>query len=216
MNAALSYPRNVGNKGWFNEPTATGAILGLAMLTSMSSGMVIGTGAEHTLNQRQQGNSLRVYAVPRHKIALGEVHRSPSDDLDLVKTVLKPAVSDLATSLGVSRQTVYNWLNGVTVTQENAISKLQDLALAAELLEQSGVTINATLLKRKFAKGKTLMQVVEAGESARDAALLLISIHKQEALQREQMAARFASRTKTPATADFDLPAAGEWSEGDA
>ncbi len=216
MDAALSYPRNVGNKGWFKEPTATGAILGLAMLTGMSSSYGMGTGAEHTLSQRQQGNALRVYVVSRHEFDPVEVQRSPSDDLELIRKVLKPAVSDLATSLGVSRQTVYNWLNGDAVTQANAISKLQDLAQAAEVLEQAGVTINATLLKRKFAKGKTLMQVVEAGESARDAALLLVDIHQREAVQREQMAARFANRAKTAATADFDLPPAGEHSEGDA
>lgn len=222
MNTALAYSSHRGRfeeptpsyGGWIHKPAATGAIL--VALTAMSSSAIIGTGAEHTLVQHQQGNSLRAYATPHYESASVEVHRSPSDDLEIVRAVLKPAVSDLATSLGVSRQTVYNWLNGDTVTQENAISRLRELAQAAEELEQAGITINATLLKRKFAKGKTLMQVVEAGESAREAALLLVQIHKRETAQREQMAARFASRAKTPATVDFDLPAAGEWSEGDA
>lgn len=57
------------------------------------------------------------------------------------------------------------------------------------------------------------MQVVESGGSAHDAALLLVDIHRRETAQREQMEARFAKRVKTSATADFDLPAAGEQSE---
>ncbi|HAU4885612.1 TPA: hypothetical protein F3L15_16525 [Aeromonas hydrophila] len=216
MSAVFSYPRNVGHKGWFNEPAATGAILGLAMLTGMSSSPVIGTGAELKFSPRQFGNSLRVYTSSRYDIAFVDESRSPNQDLELIKTVLKPAVSELAVSLGVSRQTVYNWLNGDAVTQAVAISKLQDLARAAETLEQAKIPINATLLKRKFAKGKTLMQVVEAGESAHDASLVLVAMHEREIAQRELMASRFASRAKTPVSEDFDLPSAGVQPEGDA
>ena len=116
----------------------------------------------------------------------------------------------------MSRQTVYNWLNGDAVTQENAIRKLRDLALAAEELEQAGVTINAALLKRKFFHGKTLMQVVQAGESVSDAAHLMVHIHQREAAQRERITAQFAHRKNTPATADFDLPEANDLSEDNA
>ena len=224
MSTALTYSPSRGRfnepipsyGGWFNEPAATGAMLGLAMLTAMSGSSIVGTGADHILSQPTTGNSIRVYAARNHEAALVDVHRSPSDDLEIVRTVLKPAVSDLAIALGVSRQTVYNWLNGDQVTQENAISKLRELAQAAEILEQGEVTISATLLKRKFAQGKTLMQVVETGGSVREAALLLVKINKQEAEQRALMAARFANRAKTAATADFDLPAAGGYSENDA
>ena len=55
-----------------------------------------------------------------------------------------------------------------------------------------------------------LMQVAQAGESARDAALMLIHIHRREAVQRERMNARFANRTKSTASADFDLPASND------
>ncbi|PTB27771.1 hypothetical protein C9I56_16280 [Paraburkholderia caribensis] len=114
-------------------------------------------------------------------------------------------MSDLATTLGVSRQSVYNWLNGEQVADENA-ARLQDLAQAADVLDHEGIAVNAALLKRKFANGRTLMQVAQAGESARDAALVLVQIHRRETAQRERMNARFADRAKTPATADFDLP----------
>ncbi|HMN94036.1 MAG TPA: hypothetical protein PKC60_12475 [Hydrogenophaga sp.] len=135
--------------------------------------------------------------------------RTPAEDLARIREVLKPAVSDLATTLGVSRQSVYNWLNGEPVADENAV-KLQDLAQAADVLDHEGLKINASLLKRKFANGRTLLQVAQAGESARHAALQLVHIHKQEAAQRERMALRFANRRKTAPSADFDLPSASD------
>ncbi|AYB67263.1 XRE family transcriptional regulator [Klebsiella pneumoniae] len=144
-----------------------------------------------------------------------EVYRAPVENLALIREVLKPAVSDLAVAFGVSRQTIYNWINGEQVAEANA-NKLADLAKATEILVNAGVTINATLLKRKFANGKTLMQVVQAGESAIDAANLMVNIHYKEKVQRDRITAKFAKRKNTPATADFDLPEANDLSEGDA
>jgi transcriptional regulator with XRE-family HTH domain len=131
--------------------------------------------------------------------------RSPIEDLVRIREVLKPAVSDLAGTLNVSRQSVYNWLNGEPVAEENA-AKLQDLARAADVLAHEGISVTPTLLKRKFAQGKTLLQVAQAGGSARDAAMRLAQIHKSEAAQRERINARFANRPKSRETADFDLP----------
>jgi transcriptional regulator with XRE-family HTH domain len=126
-----------------------------------------------------------------------------------IREVINPAISDLASTLGVSRQSVYNWLNGEPVAPENA-AKLHDLAQAADILAHEGLTVNAALLKRKFANGKTLMQVAQAGEPAREAALLLVKVHQLEVTQRERMNARFANRGKTSATADFDLPVSND------
>ncbi len=109
----------------------------------------------------------------------------------------------------MSRQSVYNWLKGEPVADENA-AKLQDLAEAADILAHEGLDINVALLKRKFANGRTLMQVAQAAESARGAALMLVAIHKREAVQRARVNARFANRAKTPASADFDLAASND------
>lgn len=213
MTLALDYSNSRG--GWGQMPLATGFLLGLAIISAAPGNHTHGTGADIIHHQHPQNNSLRAYASEANKAHVDST-RSPSDDLMLVKTVLKPAVSDLATALGVSRQTVYNWLNGDAVTQEIAIRKLRDLALAAEELERAGVTINAALLKRKFFHGMTLMQVVQAGESVNDATHLMVHIHQRESAQRERITAQFANRKNTPATADFDLPEANDLSEDNA
>lgn len=196
--------------GWVTErPAATGEALGLVKMIGWAAAAAtlltsIGTGGEFSLAHLQRSTSTaHIAATPVTEV---EPVRTPSEDLARIREVLSPAVSDLATTFGVTRQSVYNWLNGEPVAEVNAV-KLRDLAQAADVLVHEGITVNTALLKRKFTNGKTLLQVAQAGESARDAALLLVQIQKREAVQRERMNARFANRAKTPATADFDLPA---------
>lgn len=199
--------------GWVTDrPTGTGVTSSLVKLvgwmTAAGAALTcIGTGGELSREHLHRSTQHVQQWAPAVHVTEVEVARSPSEDLSRIREILKPAVSDLATTLGVSRQSVYNWLNGDPVADENA-AKLQDLAHAADVLAGEGVLVNAALLKRKFANGRTLMQVAQAGESAREAALLLVQVQKREAAQRERLSARFANRAKTPASADFDLPTA--------
>lgn len=212
MGTAMSYDYG----GWFTDrAVATGGSSSLIRLVGWvaAAGAAltgIGTGGELSLESMPRGTQQVLYAAPGVEVTEIEPIRTPSENLARIREVLNPAVSELAVTFGVSRQSVYNWLNGEPVVQENA-TKLQDLAQAADVLVYAGVAVNAALLKRKFAKGRTLLQVAQAGESVRDAALLLVQIHKREATQRERMNARFANRPKTPATADFDLPASNDY-----
>ncbi|MET3497321.1 hypothetical protein [Variovorax boronicumulans] len=210
MNAATTYG------GWVTDrPAATGVSstlvrwVGWMTATAGAALTGIGTGGELSLEHLQRSAQQAQHRVSGFEIAPVDPTRTPAEDLSRIREVLKPAISDLATTFGVSRQSVYNWLNGEPVANENA-AKLQDLALAADVLAHGGASINSTLLKRKFANGRTLMQVAQAGESAREAALMLLQIQRREAAQRERMNARFAHRAKTPASADFDLPAAND------
>jgi transcriptional regulator with XRE-family HTH domain len=199
--------------GWVAaRPAATGTsssvvkIVGLTMATVTA---LTGAASDSCLQLRQ----LQQPASYLHEAVLPVVEtepvRTPLEDLVRIREVLSPAVSDLATTLGVTRQSIYNWLNGEPVAQENA-AKLRDLAQASDVLMHERITVNSTLLKRKFANGRSLLQVAQAGGSARDAAAVLAQILKREAKQRTRIEARFAARATTPATADFDLPAAGE------
>lgn len=201
--------------GWVTDrPAATGVSSTVVRLVGWvaAAGAVlsgIGTGGELSIEHLQRSTHQMQHMVPTFDMADVAPIRSPAEDLVRIRNVLKPAVSDLATTFCVSRQSVYNWLNGEPVADENA-AKLQDLAQAADVLAHAGIAVNAALLKRKFANDRTLLQVAQGGESARDAALQLVHIHKRETIQRERMAARFANRGKTAPSADFDLPAASD------
>jgi predicted transcriptional regulator len=201
--------------GWVtNRPAETGVTSTLVRLVGWMAAAgaaltAIGTGGELSLERLQRMSQPSRHTVSVVEVAEIELVRTPSENLSRIREVLNPAISDLATTFDVSRQSVYNWLNGDPAADENA-AKLQELAQAADVLAHEGVNINAALLKRKFTNGRTLMQVAQAGESARDAALTLVKILKREAAQRERMNARFENRAKTPASADFDLPASND------
>jgi transcriptional regulator with XRE-family HTH domain len=202
--------------GWVTDrPAATGVsptVVRLVGWMAAAGAMLssIGTGGELSVEHLQRSTHQMQHMVPSVDVAnVAPPVRSPAEDLVRIREVLKPAVSDLATTFGVSRQSVYNWLNGDSVAEENA-AKLQDLAQAADVLAHEGIAVNAALLKRRFANGRTLLQVAQASESARDAALQLVHIHKREMTQRERMATRFANRGKTAPSADFDLPSASD------
>ncbi|MDC8758225.1 hypothetical protein [Janthinobacterium fluminis] len=180
----------------FNWPTA-------AAVTAQST---IGTGSEpQPAMFRQNASQFRVIKT---NLVEAVAARNSAQDLARIRQVLSPAVSDLANTLGVTRQSIYNWLNGEAIAEENAL-KLRDLAQAADVLSHAGVSVNSTLLKRKFASGKTLLQVAQSGASASDAAAVLIQVLRRESEQRERLSARFEDREKIPPTVDFDLPSAG-------
>jgi DNA-binding transcriptional regulator YiaG len=201
--------------GWFDErPVGTGAsfipkMVGCCvMVASMLANA--GTGDVPNLSdvEKSQSNIQLVNSTSAPIVAITH-KRTSSDDLTYIREVFSPAISDLAATLGVSRQAVYNWINGEQPRVEFA-EKLSDLAQAAEILSHEGIVIDSLLLKRKFSNGRSILQVSQAGDSARNAALLLVQIVKRETEQRERMNARFAGRAKTQPTSDFDIPAAND------
>lgn len=206
--------------GWFRDrPTSTGAP---SLLGSMQKCLVVGccllasagTGASaHDIDtgrlqqQRSTGSSI---SSPQkiHSVEVTSA-RTPTEDMERIRKCLSPAMSDLAKALNVSRQTIYNWVNGEQPTPEHTAS-LKDLALAADMFTEAGVSVNGILLKRKVIQGKTMFDVVREGGSARDAAQLLIQIVQRETIQREQLAARFAGRRAPHPSADSDIMAAND------
>lgn len=197
--------------GWVTEQTSsTGGTSSFVRLVGwvavIGTALTVGTGGALSLEHLQRSIRHAEHAASNMEISEDPLIRTPSENLVRIREVLNPAISDLATTFGVSRQSVYNWLNGEPVAEENA-AKLQDLAQAADVLAYEGIATNAMLLKRKFVNGKTLLQVMQTGGSSLEAALLLVQIHKREVAQRERMNIRSANRARTPATADFDLPA---------
>lgn len=174
-----------------------------------SIGASASTGAGPVIDRSPRVIKISDYRAPKYEVLDIAVARTPSEDLARIRTIIKPAISDLANALHVSRQSVYNWINGETVADENAM-RLRDLAEAADLLAHEKIAVNAPLLKRKFAGGKSLLQVVEAGESAKAATSQFIQIYKRESEQRQRLTARALHRANLSPSGDFDLPSGND------
>jgi hypothetical protein len=99
--------------GWVvDRPVATGDSFGLVKIVSwmVTAGAVIGsvgTGGELSLNQFQRAASrAHVAFAPSSSADIADVvqDRTPSEDLLRIRSAMAPAVSDLAVTFGVTRQ----------------------------------------------------------------------------------------------------------------
>jgi transcriptional regulator with XRE-family HTH domain len=147
---------------------------------------------------------------PAPNIEVSPTTRTPMEDLSHIRAVLKPAITDLARALAVSRQAIYDWQNGKAIGSVNA-ARLADLAKAADVFAIEGLTSPSQLLRRPINGGKTFFDVVQEGGSAENAIWELVSRVRRELLQRQMLATRLANR-KRPAVPweDYGSPVLDE------
>ncbi len=159
-------------------------------------GLCVGTGGSATINyMKERGAKGYAFAnygpiTPSNKLSGA---RCPQDDLAQIRNVLHPAVTDLASALGVSRQAVYAWQAGNAIAPENA-ARLADLARAADIFAKEGLSATALVLKRSISEGKNLFEIVRDGGSAQTAAQTLLEILQREANQRKLLQAKLGNR----------------------
>ena len=86
--------------------------------------------------------------------------RSAAEHLNNIKQVLNPAVSNLATVFGVSRQAIYKWMNSESTPEPENLQRIVALSHAADSFHNAGITNAATLLKIKAFDGLSLLDLV--------------------------------------------------------
>lgn len=174
----------------------TGVAIG-TMITLLSHPVEarVGTAGARTIETRSVCNNL---FAPQLEVAEPQpefIQRSAADNLRLIRTVFSPTMSELALVLGVSRQSLYNWLNGEEPGAEH-LSKIADIALAADLFIDEGISLTGNAIKRKVFGGKSFFEVVADGATASNAAATLITLIKKENSQRNSLDQRLAGRLK--------------------
>lgn len=203
--------------GWFSErenSTGTPSRLISIPMYMLAAGLFVGAGtgsfADDLTRLRQHRINGPIISNPMQNCGVQVAFpRTPAEDMERIREILSPAMSELAKSFNVSRQTIYNWLNGEQPTAENTV-KLRELAYVADDFAEAGVAVNGILLKRRVIEGKSLFEIISSGGSVRDAAQLLLQIVIRETQQRERLAVRFAGRTVSQPSADFDVMAAND------
>jgi transcriptional regulator with XRE-family HTH domain len=90
--------------------------------------------------------------------------RSASDHLGNIRQVLNPAISDLATVFGVSRQAIYKWIGGEATPEPDKFERIRALSQAADAFRDAGVARASSMLKMKAFEGRSLMDLAAAGQ----------------------------------------------------
>jgi transcriptional regulator with XRE-family HTH domain len=118
---------------------------------------------------------------------------SQAKDLKLIRDYFKPSVAQLAASLGVERQTIYNWQAGKGVTDERR-EVIRELASACSKLVEIGIAAGDDILRRKISNGQTLLQLIASGTPAGEAVVLANSIIEVEKNERQFLAEHLRRR----------------------
>lgn len=127
-----------------------------------------------------------------------------------VKTGFGRTMSHLPAVFGVSRQTLYNWLNGETPKEQHQ-GKLVQLAAAARVFTEAGFKPAALSLERTVAQGKSFVELIGQGADGKEMAERLVRIEKRGAAAREKLDALLGDRTPSrPDVADMGRPALNE------
>jgi transcriptional regulator with XRE-family HTH domain len=133
-----------------------------------------------------------------------------TDLMKEVKAGFGRTISYLPAVFGVSRQTLYNWLNGETPKGQHQ-DKLVQLAAAARVFIESGFKPTALSLERTVAQGKSFVELIGQGADGRETAERLVRIEKRGAAARDKIDALLGDRTLSrPDVVDMGRPAINE------
>jgi transcriptional regulator with XRE-family HTH domain len=178
-----------------NNSSSTGGstnvqrMAGYAMAVALLK-FAIGTGPliDHAqlLRSTAQEGSNAIVRVPAYE----GPHRDNllEDAISQIRKNFDLNTSSLAKILKVSRQTIYNWVNGETPSSEH-IAKIESLARAATTIADSGLQLTGVALKRRLFSGKTFHEALMEMDADR-AAATFIGILRTEQQQRETLARR--------------------------
>lgn len=90
--------------------------------------------------------------------------RSASEHLGNIRRVLNPAVADLATVFGVSRQAVYKWISEESTPEPDKFERIRTLSHAADDFQAAGIARAPSLLKMKAFQGNSLLDLAAADQ----------------------------------------------------
>jgi len=157
----------------------------------------------------RQGYSPYVILKPEPQ-AVQNAYAPYTDLMQEVKTGFGRTLSHLPAVFGVSRQTLYNWLNGETPKEQHQ-GKLVQLAAAARVFTEAGFKPTALSLERTVAQGKSFVELIGQGADGKETAERLVRIERRGAIARNNLDALLGDRTfSRPDIADMGRPALNE------
>lgn len=123
-----------------------------------------------------------------------------------VKAGFGRTMSRLPEVFGVSRQTLYNWLNGET-PKDVHLERLRQLAAAAQVFADLRIRPTALSLDRTLVQGKSFLQLLAQGEDGKETAKKLIRVQQRSEDSRAKLNAMLGGQKASPKAEDFGAPA---------
>lgn len=87
-------------------------------------------------------------------------------EVENIKNVFDIPISSIADILNVSRQAVYKWLANTSMPDENKHAVIKTFSQVADKFKKAGINRPGILLKMKAFEGRSLSDILLAGENA--------------------------------------------------
>jgi transcriptional regulator with XRE-family HTH domain len=129
--------------------------------------------------------------------------------MEQVKTGFGRTMSRLPEVFGVSRQTLYNWLDGDTPKVAHQ-ERLKQLAEAAQVFADLGVKPTTQMLDRTVAQGKTFLQLMASGADGKETAKMLIRLVQRGNDSRAKLDNLLSGRKAKLTDSDIGAPVLNE------
>jgi transcriptional regulator with XRE-family HTH domain len=138
-----------------------------------------------------------------HLLASTIARPDATKQLELLKTTLRLSTSELARLIGVSRPTIYSWMEGTRpgVHHERRLGELVDAIRPRVKLFQDRV---GRIGQRAIDGEQKLIDAIAGGMSANDAFARLARIFEAEDAQRRWLDEHFAGRKRRRDAEDFE------------
>jgi transcriptional regulator with XRE-family HTH domain len=156
-----------------------------------------GTGGVEDLHFARLRQGYSPFTIINGQLALTPDTYAPYTDLmKEIKAGFGRTMSHLPAVFGVSRQTLYNWLNGEAPREQYQV-KLIQLASAARVFTKAGFKPTALSFERIVAQGKSFVELMAQGADGKETAELLLRIEKRGVVSRAKLDALLGDREST-------------------
>lgn len=111
---------------------------------------------------------------------------TPGGQVKEIKDAFGRTFTHLTAVFGVSRQTLYNWLEGERPKTPN-LDRIAEVAEAADVFRNREFVPRSQDLMRTLDQGKSFLELMAAGESGRAAAEKLVRVARHGAVTRSRL-----------------------------
>lgn len=180
---------------------------------------VMGTGSVYAFDScRYWGNFLNE-RIPDFQCQVIDANdagpdvRLPSAHLANIRQVFNPAVSDLATAFGVSRQAVYKWLGGGSIPEADKQERIEALSHAADAFKEAGVMHPSSFLKMRAFEGRSMLDLIAEGRLSQEQHVKVLineALARDAAYRRSGLAERRNSPVIDAWLSELSIPGAIE------
>jgi transcriptional regulator with XRE-family HTH domain len=161
-------------------------------ITAMTAGFLLAAGCTGGFMQARAETI--GYTIDGVGVRFVTTRHAASVQIKRILTGMSISSTGLARALGVSRQTLYNWLNGDAPSKKHQAS-LDRLTHAQEVLQFLDQPLRP-LLTQPVQSGRSFWHLVEHGADAGALAEQLKTTYENRANQRSLMADRLAAKRK--------------------